>query len=189
MLASATFKKMLSGPWKEASPSDQEPSNSEIPRSPCIREVSTTGWSADALLTVLNIIHSQCSEVPRSPNLDYLADVALIANYYQCSGALSLAVQLWLDRNPELSRLRINRSGIPYGVSGLQYGTELLMWLFVGWVFSERFLLDEASCIMMNRSHGLSYIDSHDLPINEILGQYLRRLLLRITSDYDPSYP
>jgi hypothetical protein len=152
------------------SPGDDQPSNRPLSHSPCIREVSTTGWSAHALLTVFNIIHSQCSEVPRSPNLDYITDVAVIANYYQCAGALSLAVQLWLELNPELSRLKM--SGVPYGVSGLEYGTELFMWLFIAWVFSESFLLKEASCIVMNKSHGLSYIDTYDLPINEILGQF-----------------
>ena len=183
MLASATFKKMLSGPWKEASPGDQEPSSSEVSRSHCIREVSATGWHDDALLTVFKIIHSQCSEIPCIVSIKYITEVALIANYYQCAGALSLAVQLWITHNYGLKCLK---------KSDLPYGKELIMWLFIAWVFSpsslppdaaHQGLLFKASRSVTHESHGLSYIETYDLPISEILGQYLQRLLLRISSN------
>ena len=187
MLASATFKKMLSGPWREASPGDQEPSSSEVSRSPCIREVSATGWHANALLTVFKIIHSQCFEVPCAVSLKYLTNVALIANYYQCAGALSLAVQLWIKQGYGFKWFK---------ESGLPYGTKLIMWLFIAWVFSQsplpgnaahQGLLFEASRSVTHESYGLSYIETYDLPISEILGQYLQRLLLRTSSDYHSS--
>ncbi|RBR26744.1 uncharacterized protein FIESC28_00445 [Fusarium coffeatum] len=179
MLASVTFKKMLSGPWKEASPGDQEPSSSEVSHSPCIhiREVSAIGWHADALLTVFKIIHSQCSEVPCAVSLKYLTNVALIANYYQCAGALSLAVQLWIKQGYGFKWFK---------ESGLPYGTKLIMWLFIAWVFSQsplpgnaahQGLLFEASRSVTHESYGLSYIETYDLPISEILAPLEKKRL------------
>ncbi|KAJ4137315.1 hypothetical protein NW768_002899 [Fusarium equiseti] len=183
MLASSTFKKMLSGPWKEsqpagpqhlslqemheasytdsssnsASPGDQGPSSPQLSHSPCIREVSTTGWNAYALLAVLKIIHSQCYGVDRCVGVRYIAEVAVIANYYQCTQALSFATQVWLDGNYTLQRLEF------------RYGKEIIMWLFIAWTFSRGSLFEPVACTIVMYGRGLSYVETYDLPISEIL--------------------
>ncbi|CAG7561254.1 unnamed protein product [Fusarium equiseti] len=194
MLASVTFKKMLSNPWKEAQPvnsqasteasdapvscgdsssdtappGDQGPSSLQASHTPCIREVSTTGWNAHALLTVFNIIHGKCSEVPRSISLEFFAEVAVIADYYQCAEALSVAAELWLNRSDTFRRLSEPHESL-HGEPMLEYGNELILLLSVAWVFSLETVSSKTACLAVKNGHGLCHIETYDLPIAGML--------------------
>lgn len=208
MMVSEIFKKMLSGPWMESqpvnsqhlslqemhegsyvdspsdktSPDDDRPSNRPFSHNPCIREVSAIGWDAYALLTVFRIIHGQSSEVPRNVSWELFAQVAVIANYYRYVEALSFAAELWLRRSDRLEALVDSQPlyeswGNPYPRL-LHYGRELIMLLFIAWAFSQAPLFSEVTYSVVRGGHGLCYVETYDLPISEILGQYLQRLLL-----------
>ncbi|RFN55478.1 hypothetical protein FIE12Z_124 [Fusarium flagelliforme] len=177
MLNSEVFKKMLSGPWKESqpvdpqhlslqemhegsyadsssdslSPDEDRPSNRPLSHDPCIREISATGWNAHALLTVFRIIHGQCSEVRTWVNFEFFAHVANIANYYRCAGALSLAAYLWLGSSNEFHDLRQSQRH-----DGWEMGGDI-QFKYV------------ATYSVVKGGHGLSYIETYDLAIGELL--------------------
>lgn len=207
ILASVTFKKMLSGPWKESNPDDSQPASgaantlstilksgseavkglilksspdstssdvhtstdtphdvssrvdsatSSTPASTPIREVSATGWNAEALFAVFNIIHGQSSKVPRKVNLKFFAEVAVIANYYECAKALSFAAEVWFNSS---------------AIAPTQYGKKAIMWLFIAWGFSWPNIFASMARMVVEGGQGLKHVETHDLPIGPMLGQ------------------
>ncbi|KAM0242173.1 hypothetical protein ACHAP5_007329 [Fusarium lateritium] len=171
-LASPMFNKMTSGPWKEASlPTSQPdltlpdapeiPGPSSVPTfissltwSPVVREVTTTGWNAHALVVVLNIIHGRHRDVPRNISLEFFADVAIIVDYYQCEKAVQLAADLWhnlIYKTPE------------------RYGKAAFMWLYISWVFSWPQVFSEM--LRMIAMDGTGIVDTKDLPVGQLLVQ------------------
>ncbi|RDW83611.1 BTB/POZ domain-containing protein [Aspergillus mulundensis] len=74
MLASPYFKKMLTGGWKESLAYQQKGSV----------EITAEDWDLEALLILLRAIHCQHHLIPESLELETLAKVAVIADYYDC---------------------------------------------------------------------------------------------------------
>jgi hypothetical protein len=116
------FEKMLKGPWKESSSANPSSAVGSHAASGCsYREISTTGWNANALLTVFKIIHGQYYDVPRTVSVEFIAQVAIIVNYYQCAEVVSSTAEHWYR-----SKYR----------ASIKYGGKAIMWLFIAWVFS-----------------------------------------------------
>ena len=107
VLASAFFKKMLQGPWKESR----------------TRTLEASDWDAEALLILMNIIHGRHRAVPRSISLEMLAKISVLVDYYQCHEVVELFAACWTR---ELS------PGLP-----TEYGRDLTLWLSISWVFSQ----------------------------------------------------
>lgn len=84
-LASPVFRAMLDGPWREGTP----------PNASC-RSISTSNWSIDALLILLNIVHGHHREVQKYPNLETLCKLATIVDYYQCHEIVEIFADRWL---------------------------------------------------------------------------------------------
>lgn len=58
---------------------------------------SSGSWDIDAFLIFMNIIHCQFHAVPWEINLDMLAKVTVLANYYQCLKALDVFKDMWIE--------------------------------------------------------------------------------------------
>ncbi|QPC74720.1 hypothetical protein HYE68_005472 [Fusarium pseudograminearum] len=89
-----------------------------FPEGQCI---TTTGWHAYALWVVLHIIHGHFDHVPETVSLEFVTHIAVIANYYQCTEAVSLTVKFWLHVSFETPKC---------------YGKEAIIWLCISWIFS-----------------------------------------------------
>ncbi|QYT06049.1 hypothetical protein H0G86_012914 [Trichoderma simmonsii] len=87
--ASKYFQNMAATAWKE--PKEATP---EFPYSYVI---AANGWDEKALLLLMNIIHGQTSKVPRYIDLELLAKIAVMVDYYQCHEAVAFYSQTWLS--------------------------------------------------------------------------------------------
>ncbi|CEI63875.1 unnamed protein product [Fusarium venenatum] len=181
-LASVVFKKMLNGPWKEGDSANSQPaseaedqmdledsgsSDSPVGSTPDSSslsqaasdtpgdwEITITGWHAHALWMVLHIIHGQYRKVPHSVSLEFFAHVAVIANYYQCNEAVSLAAKFWCAAK---------------NMTPAHYGREAIMWLSVAWVFSWPNAFSRLATLVVQDGLALADITTDDLPIATIL--------------------
>ncbi|KAF5699836.1 hypothetical protein FGLOB1_11131 [Fusarium globosum] len=83
-LASPVFQRMIYGRFKESEPNDQG-----------LLEIRTSEWDAEALLILLDIIHGHHSSVPKRPSLDVIAQIGVIADYYDCLEVVRIFFQDW----------------------------------------------------------------------------------------------
>jgi hypothetical protein len=120
-LASPVIKKMLQGPWIESA-ERVSPDSANFSSSPStsVREISTIGWNADALVAVLSIIHGRHRDVPLDANLSFFTDFAVIVDYYQCDRAVLCFPLLWYN----------SLYKVPEG-----FGRKPILWLYISWVF------------------------------------------------------
>lgn len=83
--ASPYFKAMLTGPWEE-----------NASRAHSLRTVSATGWDENALKLLMDIIHGNSQNIPRSIDLDLLAKVAVLVDYYKCYDVVKFYSDTWI---------------------------------------------------------------------------------------------
>ncbi|KAI0098781.1 hypothetical protein GGR51DRAFT_423278 [Nemania sp. FL0031] len=99
ILASPYFQKALDGPFKESQPGIDD-----------LRHVDASDWDAEALLTVLQIIHGRNLQVTRYLDLEMLAKIAVIVDYYECYETVYAFAELWYQQiKKKLSRSRLDR--------------------------------------------------------------------------------
>jgi hypothetical protein len=111
MLASPWFRRALSNKsWTEA---DRDEKNRF-----CIR---TSNWDAEAFLIFLNVIHLRNRQVPRSVTLEILAKIAVLVDYYECSEAMDLFSEIWVEKlqpvpatDGGMGRSRASKSSLPF---------------------------------------------------------------------------
>ncbi|TFA99914.1 hypothetical protein CCMA1212_008080 [Trichoderma ghanense] len=135
-LASAYFEKMMSNDWKETT---AEGDYSYV--------VDAEGWDEEALLTLMNIIHGKTADLSMTINLEMLAKIAVLADYYQCHVAVKFFSSLWLQG--------IDRKAMS--------GRDLLLLLSVSCVFPDPDTFKESTMSLITKSTGV--LDSLGLPI------------------------
>ncbi|KAF1997510.1 hypothetical protein P154DRAFT_496699 [Amniculicola lignicola CBS 123094] len=119
MLASPRFYTMLADSnWVEGHRSDDGRYH-----------INVEDWDEQALLVILNIFHLRHKEVPRELELEVLAKIAVLVDYYECAEVLELFSDMWIEK------LRKDVM-VP-----LIYCRDLMLWLCVALVFrlSEEF--------------------------------------------------
>ncbi|KAG9508096.1 hypothetical protein J7337_001656 [Fusarium musae] len=153
-LASPVIKKMLQGPWtKNAESVSPDSANFSSSSSTSVREISTIGWNADALVAVLNVIHGHHSDVPQEINLSFFADFAVIVDYYQCDRAVLCFPLLWHN----------SLYKVPQG-----FGRKPILWLYISWVFSWHESFADMAMLIWKHGEGLDFVKTYDLPIAEV---------------------
>ncbi|KAJ5949999.1 hypothetical protein N7454_001583 [Penicillium verhagenii] len=152
--ASPVFQRMLTGPWKESSALSQRGS----------LEVIAKEWDSHAFLIVLRLMHGQHHEVPRKLDLEMLAKVAVVADYYDCKQALNLVTGMWISKLEKVPET---------------YCRDLILWVWISWFFQLPFEFQKATSATISMSEDT--IDGLDLPIpgvliisNDILGMMNR---------------
>ncbi|KAJ5719993.1 hypothetical protein N7493_006871 [Penicillium malachiteum] len=146
ILASPVFKTMFTGDWKESITLAKKGSV----------EVNAESWNIEALLIVLHAIHCQHYKIPQKLTLEMLAQVAVIADYYQCKEPLHILKDIWIKNMEE---------AIPKAFS-----RDLVLWLWIAWFFQLPFEFKVSTSIAMSHSNG--WIDSWGLPVShQVIGK------------------
>ncbi|KAI0517515.1 hypothetical protein F5B22DRAFT_603262 [Xylaria bambusicola] len=129
-LGSRYFKNALNGPFKESQPGTDG-----------FRHIDAEGFDTYAFLTVMRILHGQNREVPRNVKLEMLAKVATVVDYYECDEVLEPFTEIWY---PQFG-------GLPAPET---VDKNLIMLLFVSWVFKWSEVFKTATKIARNQSKG-----------------------------------
>ncbi|KXH63668.1 hypothetical protein CNYM01_08427 [Colletotrichum nymphaeae SA-01] len=111
ILSSHYFKAQLCGPWAEASVQSRDGR----------RHARTRDWDADALLILMQIFHAKTGDTPRLIDLEQLAKIAVLVDYFSCYNTVRFFSTLWIDALKDQLPSQCNR--------------ELVLWLFVAVVF------------------------------------------------------
>lgn len=114
VLASPCFKRMLlNDAWVESS---RDPSDGLL-------RIAASDWDEEAFLILLNIFHLRNRSIPRTVNLDTLARIAVIVDYYESYEAVDLFRDMWIKDIRETSELPST------------YCRDLILWIWISWVF------------------------------------------------------
>ncbi|KAH7169389.1 hypothetical protein DER46DRAFT_600196 [Fusarium sp. MPI-SDFR-AT-0072] len=154
---SSYFKKSLTGDWKEIEP---EPGYKWT--------LTASDWEGEAFLLLMNILHHKTREVPRTIELEKLAKVAVLVDYYGCHEAVELWAETWI-------------SNLHSDMTESFYSRELLLKLTISWVFSDRRKFRSLTEVAIRTSRGP--IPTLGLPIpNQIVVtiEQLRNSSIRI---------
>jgi hypothetical protein len=147
-LASPYFKVALNGPWKEAT---------SVSADGC-RHIFADDWDPQAFLILMHIIHGRNRQVPRHISLELLAKIAALVDYYECYEAVEVFAKLWLQGLKSQSQLPS------------QVGRDLVLWLFISWVFGDADIFRSITSTALQQSQGS--LPTLGLPIPEgIIGE------------------
>ncbi|KAK1249243.1 hypothetical protein MKX07_002759 [Trichoderma sp. CBMAI-0711] len=108
-------------------------------------------WDEKALELVMSIIHGHTADIPERISLDTLAKVAVVVAHYECSEVLKPYADKWIAKLDE-----------PFPTS---YGRNLVLRLFVSWVFADEFDFKELTRVVVRESRGPMH--SLGLPLPE----------------------
>lgn len=139
ILASPVFKKILTGGWKESVTYLQKGSV----------EITAESWDIEALLILLRAIHGQQYHVPQKLTLEMLAKVAVLVDFYDCKEAVYIWTTIWIDALEE----KIPKT----------YSRDLLLWLWISWVFQLQAQFKESTSTVISWSDG--WIDDFGFPV------------------------
>lgn len=146
-LASPVFSRMFNGNWYEAR---------EI-RSEGIAVIIMDIWDVDITLIIMNIMHGYAPKVPRKVDLDTLAKIAVMVDYYQCRGVVEVFADIWID---EL------KADMPKTC-----GKAVFQWICIAWVFRKQTEFFAATRVALVESPGV--VHAYGLPIpNRVIGSY-----------------
>ncbi|KAL4951824.1 hypothetical protein BDW69DRAFT_31181 [Aspergillus filifer] len=126
ILASSVFKNMLTGGWEESIDYLQKGSV----------EITAESWDIDVFMILLRIIHCKYSRIPQQLDLESLAKIAVLADYYDCKEAIELAAVIWIKALKE---------SVPE-----TYSRDLVLWVWVSWYFQLPFQFDKATSTAMS---------------------------------------
>lgn len=148
-LSSTYFQKLMANDWKETKA-----------ESGYSYTVTAEEWDEEALTILMNIIHGQTQKVPHKVDLEQLAKIAVLVDYYHCHKAVDSFAKVWISRlQPPLPP---------------SYSRALLLRLFVSYVFSECDAFTELTRVIIRKSRGL--IHTLGLPIpTKLVGEYYNR--------------
>ncbi|GFF37903.1 hypothetical protein IFM58399_05056 [Aspergillus lentulus] len=138
-LASPVFSRMFNGNWHEAR---------EI-RSEGIAVIIMDIWDVDITLIIMNIMHGYAPKVPRKVDLDTLAKIAVMVDYYQCRGVVEVFADIWID---EL------KADMPK-----TFGKAVFQWICIAWVFRKQTEFFAATRVALVESPGV--VHAYGLPI------------------------
>ncbi|KAI0814449.1 hypothetical protein GGR55DRAFT_631889 [Xylaria sp. FL0064] len=144
-LSSPYFKKALDGPFKES-----------YPTADGLRHIEADGWDKEAFVIVMQILHGRNRPIPRRLNLEMLAKVAVVVDYYTCGESVQPFAEIWH-----------NGIEIPWLKSSNGISQDLIILLFVSWVFEWEEELIAATKVAQNRSEGP--LSTMALPIPEVI--------------------
>ncbi|KAK4161741.1 hypothetical protein QBC43DRAFT_346431 [Cladorrhinum sp. PSN259] len=149
ILASPVFKSALTRGWKESVKTKGE------------FRISSQGWDATALGIFLNAIHCQYKQVPRLLELEMLAKVAVIVDYYAANQAMEILGPIWIN---EL------RSSLPTTTC---HNRTIALWICVSWVFGDESAFEDATKVAIH--HGYSNMTDFGLPIPGWVIEHINR--------------
>lgn len=155
VLSSGYFKRMMTGPWKEA-----------VRDSESNFAVDASDWDETAFLALMNIIHGRTRDVPPKVDIAFASRIAVMTDYYQCHQV----VELWFEN--------IWKKQIDSWTS-CKYWDTLILNLFTSWVFPDPSIFSNMTLTASKLS--LGPIQTMGLPIPEdIISIIIRTFILRL---------
>jgi hypothetical protein len=146
-LASTRFESMLSGgKWKEGLPDEKDG----------LYHISAENWDKEALLILLNALHHQNRQVPRSISLEMLAKIAVLTDYYDCAEAIELWTEKWVEYLKKTSPIPSENC------------RELLLWMCIAWALRLPNEFTQTTSVAIKRDQNLPTLD---LPITSCIGE------------------
>jgi hypothetical protein len=139
-LASPYFQKALDGSLNESHLTTDG-----------LRHMDAQDWDAKALLIVMQIIHGRNHHVPRILNLEMLAKVAVVVDYYGCHEMVEPFTEIWLIHLNGLVPDSINR--------------DLILLLLVSSVFRWAYIFNAVTKTALDQAQGP--LRTLNLPIQE----------------------
>lgn len=128
-LASAYFKVMFRGDWKEKHTLSSDGSVS----------ISMEHWPSEMLI-LMNIIHGHTFKIPRALPLEKLAKLAVLVDYYQCFEVVEVYSEMWINHlNADFPKA---------------YSRDLILWICISEVFRRPEQYKAATRIAIRESHG-----------------------------------
>lgn len=157
MLASPWFRRLLArDDFIEAS---RDPSDGRY-------HVPASDWDEEAFLILLNIFHIRTRGVPATVDLEMLAKIAVLVDYYELENAevMERDIKGWITN--------VRRS-VPIPSS---YCRDLMLWICISRVFHMDEEFEKATALAIRATEG--WMQTLDLPIHEeitcTLSSYLR---------------
>jgi hypothetical protein len=131
---------MLASPWFHRALTKNVWSESGRSKDDRRFHITTEDWDADALLIILNAFHLRNKQVPRTVSLKMLAKIAVLVDYYECGEAIELYTNMWIND------LKVQVVVPP------TYCRDLILWIWIAWVFDEVDQLKQASAVAIKTS-------------------------------------
>lgn len=140
-LASGYFKKMLGGGWAEAS---------TVHHDGC-RHVDLEDFDADAIKILMDVIHGRAHNVPRSVDLDLLAKIAILVDYFGCQQVVAIVSDIWIQAAKRTISTHLDRG--------------LILWILIASVFHKQEIFKSVTRVAIVESS--SPIPTLGLPIRD----------------------
>lgn len=145
ILASEYFYLALQGPWKEGNTTSSDSR----------RYVYTDDWDTKALHILMQVIHGRNNGVPKLLDLELLAKIAVLVDYYKCHEAVKICSDMWIEKLTDPLPTSCNR--------------ELVLWHLIASVFEQRNLFKDITKVALQ--HGLGPFPTLGLPIIDVAGR------------------
>ena len=113
------------------------------------------GWSTDAFARLMCIIHGKTRAVARTLELEEVAEMAHMVDYYDCTEVVEPYSAVWIRH------LKENK------VVPREYGKDLVMWLCIAWIFCEEEIFKTTTWVAMLECR--SEMQTMGLPVPEIV--------------------
>lgn len=147
ILASLVLKAALTGGWKESVARETDG----------LLEISTEGWDVEAMAIIMSILHHKWSQVPQEVDLELLAKIAIVVDYYQIYEVVQLIGKIWVERL---------RTALPDS-----YRRELILWLCISSVFRDNEVFRHVTRVAIR--HCPRDLETLQLPIpSAIVGRF-----------------
>jgi len=144
---------MLASPWFERALTNEGWSESGRSEEDGRFHIAAEDWDAEAFLLVLRVFHSRNKQIPRTVSLETLGKIAVLVDYYDCGEAMESWTMMWI------TDLKSSTESLS------TYCPDLIMWLWIAWVFDEADHFRRASALAIQQS--TESIQTLELPIPE----------------------
>ncbi|KAL2882827.1 hypothetical protein SGCOL_001517 [Colletotrichum sp. CLE4] len=146
-LSSRYFSAKLSGPWIEAA----------VKHIDGCYHMDATEWDSEALLILMRVIHGKTRSVPRHMDLEMLAKLAVLVDYYECHEVIEIYCPGWIgslsDKLPA------------------DYGRDMVLWLLISHVFQQYDIFQQMTRVAVLKS--ADPVRTMELPIpSSLVGKY-----------------
>ncbi|KAK1672362.1 hypothetical protein BDP55DRAFT_673662 [Colletotrichum godetiae] len=127
-LSSRYFSAKLSGPWIEAA----------VKHIDGCYHMDATEWDSEALLILMRVIHGKTRSVPRHMDLEMLAKLAVLVDYYECHEVIEIYCPGWIG--PLSDKLPAD------------YGRDMVLWLLISHVFQQYDIFQQMTRVAVLKS-------------------------------------
>jgi hypothetical protein len=145
----------LASPWFDRALAKEKWFESTRDEGDGLFHLTATDWDAEAFLILLKIFHVRHRDVPKEVSLELLAKIAVLVDYYEFGETVELFSETWISS----AKAKIMRS--------LVYDRNLVLWMWVSWVFGVDDIFTETTATAIRQSK--ESLNTLKLPIPAIM--------------------